>query len=182
MLLQLVHDLQERRDIVVLHFGERYVNEVEGVESTVAGLVHQFELNEQDIFLQLCLLIVDWCVALLLKPLGCLLVQNTVLEIGLGECSIHLVDLLDFDVFRNHTVTVQKSLSLLSGLVEGWTQISARHFFVLNLCLWVATVLIHHVLVSLSVGALLVDQTEADVVFELRYGKVELILLLKRFE
>ena len=182
MLLQLVHDLQEGRDIVVLHLGEWNVDEVEGVEGAIAGLVHQFELNEQDIFLQLCLLVVDWCVALLLKPLGCLLVQNTVLEVGLGERSVHLVDLLDFDIFRNHTVTVQKSLSLLSSLVEGRTHISARHFFVLKLCFWVAAILIHHILVALGVGALLVDQAEADVVFELRYGKVELIMLLKRFE
>lgn len=101
-----------------------------------------------------------------------LLVENTILEIGLGEGCIHLVDLLNFNVLGNDTVPIQQRFALHSGLLSAWANVLTGYFFIFILALvYIAAVFIHDVLISVGVR-LLMDQTEADIVFKLRNGEV----------
>ena len=105
-----------------------------------------------------------------------LLVENTILEIGLREGCIHLVDLLDLNVLGNDAVPIQQCFALHSGLLGAWANVLTGYFFIFVLALvHVAAIFIHDILIN-SVR-LLMDQTEADIVFKLRDGEVQFILL-----
>lgn len=106
-----------------------------------------------------------------------LLVKNAILEIGLSEGCIHLIDLLNLNVLGDDTVPIQQSFALHASLLGARANVLTGYLFIFHLgIVHVATILIHYILITVSVR-LLVDQTEADVIFELRNSEVQLVLV-----
>mmetsp|Transcript_31178 Transcript_31178/g.47716 ORF Transcript_31178/g.47716 Transcript_31178/m.47716 type:complete len:349 (+) Transcript_31178:2470-3516(+) len=96
---------------------QRHVDEAEGVQGFIGLLVDQFELDVQHVFLQLCLLVVgNGLVVLHRHLLGLLLVQDVVLQVCLGEGSVHLVDLSDLYEFRDNSMLGQHRLPVEAHL------------------------------------------------------------------
>ena len=63
--------------------------------------------------------------------------EDRVLEVGLGERGVHLVDLTDLDVLRNDAVPGEERLSFLSGLVASVGRHLASSLEVVeSICLW----------------------------------------------
>ena len=115
--LRLVEYLDERADVVVLQLGDGQIDEVEGVERLVRLLVHELELDDQHVLLQLGLLVRgNWVLADLCELPGLLLMQNAVLEVRLRESGVNLIDLLNADVLRNDSMPRQHCFSLIAHM------------------------------------------------------------------
>ena len=126
-------------------------------------------MHQKHVFLELGLLVGDWSVTLLLETVRRLLVQDAVLQVGLREGRVHLVDFLYPDVLGNDAVAVEQGLALHASLLSARAEVSRRIARILDR---VGAVFVHHVRVALGDLLLLVNETEADVVLELRDGEV----------
>lgn len=113
--LGFVEDLDQRADVVVLQLCDGQVDEVESVEGLVGVLVHEFELYDQHVFLQLGLLVGRHWVLADLGQLPCLLlVKDAVFQVRLSESGVHLVYLLDADVLWDHAMPRQHCFPLIA--------------------------------------------------------------------
>ena len=108
-----------------------------------------------------------------------LLVQDAILQVGLREGRVHLVDFLHPDVLGNDAVAVEQGLALHASLLSARAEVSRR---VASIFDRVGAVFVHHVRVALGAVLLLVNETEADVVLELRDREVQLVLVAQIFE
>lgn len=134
-LLELFHYIQKGRHIVVCHFLEGNINEGKCVQCAETAFAYQFELNHQQIFLQLGLLIsLDIFVPNILLSLleGLFLVENAVFKVGLCESSVNLVDFCNLNVLRNDPVLLKGGFSLLLQVLLSslsWTHLARTSFF-----------------------------------------------------
>lgn len=209
-LLELVEDLDQCAHIVVLQFREWQIDEVERVNRPIAGLLDELELNEQHVLLKLGLLVSGRSCAVLAQlsePPCLLLVQDAVLQVGLRESGVDLIDFADLDVLWDDSVTRQLGFSvgarpvfaaLWWGLIEA--ALLKSHFAVSARVVCLGTDITRHgivrgvsacafldsanilvdVVAILVVLRLLMDQREADIVLELGDSEVELEAVLQR--
>ena len=114
-LLRFVQDLYQCVHVVVLQLGDRQVDEVEGVQRLVRLLVDQLELDDQHVFFQFGFLVWRYRpVAEFGQLLGLFLVQDDVLQVGLGESSVNLIDFGDLTVLRNNAMPGQHCFPLVA--------------------------------------------------------------------
>ena len=113
--------------------------------------------------------------------------KNAILQVGLGECCIDLINLGNFDEFWDDPMLGQLGLSLLfhhllalsrgrggsraSGLRGGLLDVDLRLIAVANIYVVICEIVIDFLVCCL---VLLVNQRESYVVFEFGNGEVKL--------